>query len=207
MKKIELKIAGISISPSNTSSYIIVLEEKNKVSGVRLPLVIKPQDAQYILMKLEGEKTKPLIQDLFKELTDRFTNLDHVLIKDVREGIPYCDLLFKSGVSEEFSIECSVGDAISLSITFKCPIFSNKSVLDSCGIILDDRDIYVDGEIEFEYSDDYDNSEFLPSKKDPMVTIQDLENMLIKAVQNEEYEIASQLRDRIDALKDKNRKC
>lgn len=191
MKKLELKIIGLSYSQTQAGSYVLVLGEKK--GNLKLPIIIKHNDAQFIAMKIEKLKTpRPLIHDLFKNFAENINaDLQQVYISHVLEGIFYCKLVFSNSI-EEFEIECSVGDAICLALSFKCSIFCSQDVLKVSGIEMDD-----DGNI----TDDQEESNHQERDYSGGVSIENLEQMLEKAIENEEYEIASQLRDRIEELK------
>jgi bifunctional DNase/RNase len=191
MKKVELKIVGLSYSQSQAGSYILVLGMKR--GKLKIPIIIKPNDAQFIAMKMEGLKTpRPVTHELFKKITDNLNaDLQGIYISNVLEGIFYAKLIF-SNMIDEFEIECSVGDAICLALSYKCPIFCAKEVLKISGIEIDD-----DGSITEEQTE----TNHKERGSGVGVTVENLEKMLEKALENEEYEIASQLRDRISELK------
>ena len=191
MKKVELRIIGLSYSQTQVGSYVLVLGKKK--GNTRLPIIIKPLDAQYISMKIEDIKTsRPLTQDLIRSITDSLgADLQQVVITNVIEGIFYAKMIFSN--IDEFEIECSVGDAISQALSYGWPIFCNKEVLNICGIEMSD-----DGTVtEEQYKENHKERDYNGG-----VTVENLENMLQKAIENEEYEIASQLRDRINEIKD-----
>jgi len=194
MKKKQVKVIGVSYRQSQMGSYIVVLSE---MKGKRkLPLIVKPVDAQQIALKIEGIKSpRPLTHDLFKSLTDSFEiDIQEVYIYSVLEGIFYAKIIATNGL-DEVEIECAVGDGISLSLVYDCPIYVSKSVLDSAGISInddgtsmeeDDSELEEDGEKEVKH-----------------VSVDDLEKLMQGALENEEYEIAAEIRDRIQSLKSK----
>ena len=142
---------------------------------------------------MEDLKTpRPLTLDLFKKITDCFNvDLQQVYIANVLEGIFYAKLIFSNAV-DEFEIECSIGDAIAMSMSYSCPIFCSKEVLKISGIEMNEDGTVDNDQDEINHKDrDYSGG----------VTVENLEKMLDKALENEEYEIASQLRDRINELK------
>jgi bifunctional DNase/RNase len=193
MKKVELKIIGLSYSQTQAGSYVLVLGERKGKGKLKLPIIIKPNDAQFIAMKMEGLKTpRPLTHELFKKITDNFSvDLQQIFISNVLEGIFYAKLIF-SNIVDEFEIDCSVGDAICLALSYKCPVFCSKEVLNISGIEMDEDGTVSETQNETNHKErDYSGG----------VTVENLEKMLEKAIQNEEYEIASQLRDRINELK------
>jgi len=197
MKRKKLKIMGLSYSQTQAGSYIVVLSE---VKGNRkIPVVVKGSDAQQIALKLEKIKSpRPLTHDLFKSLVDEF-NIDvkEVFIYSIVEGVFYCKIISSNGV-EDVEIETTIGDGITLALVLKCPLMVNVDVLDTAGININD-----DGtEPERDETDDLDIELVDANPKKRVVSIEDLEKMMQKALENEEYEIAAELRDRISELKD-----
>jgi len=193
MKRRELKILGLSYSQSQVGSYVLVLSDKN--GSRKLPLIIKPLEAQRIALELEGIKSpRPLTHDLIKSMSDSFgIDVQEVYIHSLLEGVFYTKLVTSNGI-DEVEIECTAGDAMALSVIYKCPIFVTSAILDSAGIVIteegeSDEDIY-----EFD-----DEIETVPER---VVSIEDLENLMNEAIKNEEYEIAAEIRDRINELKE-----
>lgn len=194
MKKIKVKILGLSYSQSQIGSYVLILSELK--GDLKLPIIIKQNDAQYITLKMEEIKTpRPMTQDLFKSFTDIFNSeVVEVCITHIVEGIFYSKVTITT-LTDTHEIVCGVGDAISMALLYKCPIYVSKEVIDIAGIYMNDN-----GEITNEQNKkNHENRE----PKD-MVSVDSLEKMLQNAIDNEEYEIASQLRDRINQLKSKN---
>lgn len=208
MKKRELKIIGLSYSQTQIGSYVIVLSDKK---GLRkLPLIIKPIEAQRIAMELEGmTPPRPMTHDLFRLTSDAFgIDIQEVFIHTLLEGIFHTKITVSNGI-EEVEIECSLGDAIALSTIFKCPIYTTQDILQNVGIIIND-----DGSIPKENSDDYDDEDYddedefdellmmVENENSRKVSIEDLEKIMNEAIHNEEYEIAAEIRDRIQKLKE-----
>lgn len=192
MKK-EVKVLGLSYSQSNSGSYVVVLSEKK--GKRKLPIVIKPADAQQIALKIEGVKSpRPLTHDLFKSITDTYEiDITEVHIYAILEGIFYTKIVTSNGI-EESEVDCTAGDGIALSIVYDCPLYVAKEVLEVSGVYIND-----DGST-IEDSDDFEEEEKeIPAKR--VVSIEDLEHMIEDAIRNEEYEIAAEIRDRIEKLK------
>lgn len=200
MKK-EVKILGLSYSQSQSGSYVVVLSEKK--GKRKLPVVIKPSDAQQIALKIEGVKSaRPLTHDLFKTITDCYgIDIQEVYIHTVLEGIFYTKLVTHNGI-EDMEIECTAGDGIALAMVYQCPIFADKEVLDSSGIFVnDDGSQMSQDEIDTE---DVEEEVVSTKKAKRVVSVEDLEHMMNDAIANEEYEIAAEIRDRINKLKEEN---
>jgi hypothetical protein len=198
MKK-EVKVLGLSYSQSSTGSYVVVLSEKK--GKRKLPIVIKPSDAQQIALKIEGVKSpRPLTHDLFKNLVESyFIDIQEVYIYALLEGVFYTKLVTSNGI-DDIEIECTAGDGIALSIVFDCPLYASKEVLDLSGVYINDDGTAMEkSDIE---EDDYIEEE-VETKR--VVSIEDLEHMIEDAIKNEEYEIAAEIRDRIEKLKKENK--
>ena len=193
MRRKELKILGLSYSQSQIGSYVLVLSEKK--GNKKIPLIIKPTEAQRIALDLEGIKSpRPLTHDLVKSVTDAFEiDVQEVFIYSLAEGIFYTKILASNGI-EEVEIECTGGDGIALSVIYKCPIYVTTEILDSVGIVIADDGSGLSHDLD-------DEGEIYDSPKEISISIEDLEHMMNDAIENEEYEIAAEIRDRISKLK------
>jgi len=193
MKKEELKVYGLSYSHTHSGSYVLVLGQVD--GNLKLPIIVKSHDAHVIAMKVEKLKSvKPLLHDIVKTLTDNLgADLQQVYISHILEGVFYCKLVFMC-TFEDFEIDCSVADGISLAMTYSCPIMCSSEVLSISGINMSpDGEITEEQEVENKQDRDYKS----------VLSVDNLQKMLDKAIENEEYEIASQLRDRIKEIKEK----
>ena len=185
---------GLSYSQSQIGSYVVVLGEKK--GNKKLPVIIKPNDAQNIAVKLEHINTaRPLTHDLLKSVTDSFQiDVYEIFIYGLIEGMFYAKAMTSNGL-EEVGIECSIGDAIAISLVYKCPIWINVDILDQAGINLNDDGSDVES---IEIEDDFEEEE---DDVDSKTSVDDLEKLMQGAIANEEYEIAAEIRDRISRLK------
>ena len=200
MKRKELKILGLSYSQTQIGSYVVVLSE---VKGRRkIPLIIKQNEAQRIAVELEGMKmTRPGTHDLIKSLVDSFEiDIQEVFIHSLVEGIFYTKLITSNGI-EDIDIECTAGDALVISCLHKCPIYTTSDILNTAGISIDDDGSNIDDNLD-DYDDGISDEEVDELfEKNRVISIEDLEHMMNEALKNEEYEIAAELRDKINELK------
>jgi bifunctional DNase/RNase len=209
MKRKKVKILGLSYSQSQVGSYVVILSESK--GNRKIPVVIKPAEAQHIAMKLENIKSpRPLTHDLMKSLSDPFgIEVHEVYIYSLAEGVFYTKILATNGI-EEIELDCSIGDGMALSLVYKCPIWINTEIIETAGIDVSDADVQTDSEgiededdFEIESIVDMDTGEDIYSNKSKKrtVSIEDLAHMMDNAIANEEYEIAAEIRDRISKLK------
>ena len=197
MSLVRLNIRGISYSQTQNGAYALIL---NEVEGERkLPIVIGAFEAQSIAIALEKEikPPRPLTHDLFKNFADRFdVVVKQVIIHKLVDGVFYSSIICERDKIEEI-IDARTSDAIALALRFESPIFTYKNILDQAGIYLQhqpESDIISDG-----VTVQPEKEEVVVSSSDNInqVTLQELENMLEKAVEDEDYEKAARIRDEI----------
>ena len=197
MNKIGLEIIGLSYSQTQSGAYALVLGEK--AGNRRLPIIIGGFEAQAIAIELENmTPSRPLTHDLFKTFATTFDiNIKEVLIYNLVEGIFFAKLIcIKDG--KEVEIDARTSDAIALAVRFNCPVYTFEFILSSAGIILDEESDSLEfetdntsGESQVEMSSDSANDLTKTS-------IADLDKILNEALQKEDYERASIIRDEMN---------
>lgn len=191
MDKIKLDIAGLSYSQTQSGAYALVLTESG---GKRqLPIIIGGFEAQAIAIELEKmTPTRPLTHDLFKNFAQAFSIVvNEVVIYNLIEGIFYSKLICERD-GQVTEIDARTSDAIAIGVRFNCPIYTFESILSSAGILLDETQ---------EKDDDFNlDEEEVPAAEGSLesLTVEELENQLNEAIENEDYELASRIRDEIN---------
>ena len=191
MDKIKLEIVGLSYSQTQSGAYALVLSEVD--GNRRLPIIIGGFEAQAIAIELEKMMpTRPLTHDLFKNFATTFNiSVKEVIIYNLVEGIFYSKLICdQNGVTTE--IDARTADAIAIGVRFQCPVYTYESILSSAGILLDETS-GDDENLFAEMEEDETGGETLDEQ-----SIEDLETELSNALSNEDYELASKLRDEIN---------
>ncbi len=198
MKKIRLEIVGMSYSQSQSGAYALILG----VSGEkkRLPIIIGGFEAQAIAIELEKMKpTRPLTHDLFRNFAGHFDiRIKEVVINKFEEGIFFSKLVCEHQ-GEVSEIDSRTSDAVALAIRFNCPIFAYQEIIDEAGIVMDDET-----EIESEGEEELVKTEGSSTQFEDYL-LEELEDMLKKAINAENYEEASRLRDEIDKRNSKTK--
>lgn len=192
MNKIQLDIIGLSYSQTQSGAYVLLLSEKN--GERKLPVIIGAYEAQAIAIELEGMiPNRPLTHDLFKSVTDSFMiQLNEVLIDELNEGIFHAKLLFEQN-GQVIRIDARTSDAIAIAVRFKCPIYALDKIMDSAGILMGEEET-TQSETSPKISEASQDSE---SGITSLATEQ-LQQMLEKAIEEEDYELASKIRDEIN---------
>ena len=137
MKKILLKIAGLSYSQTRAGAYALILEEED--GNRRLPVIIGTSEAQSIAIQLEGLKPyRPLTHDLFVSMASSFhIEVTEVNIIKLEEGIFYSEIICKKE-NTKIKIDSRTSDAIAIALRFKAPIFVKESIMTKAGMLFDD---------------------------------------------------------------------
>lgn len=189
MKKIKLEVVQIQYSQTQSGAYALVLEDTK--GKRRIPIIIGGLEAQAIAVELERMKpSRPLTHDLFKPIFDEFgLQVNEVIIYNLVEGIFYAKIICSNG-EKEVEIDSRTSDAIAIALRFECPIYTFDFIVSSAGISLEDEDSQVGNEEEAEDGSDED----IITEYSRFSDVQ-LDEMLSKALENEDYEKASRIRD------------
>jgi bifunctional DNase/RNase len=176
MDEVELKVHDMSSTLQPADAYALVLEE---VNGERkLPIIIGAVEAQAIKVEMmEYKPPRPLTHDLFLTLMKEVgIELKKVLIYKVKDGV-YYSYLFIDKEGQELKIDSRTSDAIALAMRCGCPIYTTDEIIES-------EQLIEAGDKAF-------------TVKVNMLSIDILKESLAKAVEEEDYEQASHLRDEI----------
>ena len=189
MEKIELKIIGLSYSQTQSGAYALVLAEKQ--GSRRLPIIIGGFEAQSIAIELEKMKpSRPLTHDLFKTFVEAVdVKIKEVLIYNLVEGVFYAKIVCDQN-GHLMDLDARTSDAIAIGIRADCPVYTFEHILSSAGIQLED-------EIEAE-STAIESVEKEEKQGLSAVSIEELEQLLQEAIDMEDYERASEIRDELN---------
>jgi bifunctional DNase/RNase len=194
MEKIRLEIIGMSYSQSQSGAYALILGEKD--GKRRLPIIIGGFEAQSIAIELEKIKTpRPLTHDLFKTFAESFDiRISEVIINKFSEGVFYAMLQCTDG-KKEMEIDSRTSDAIALALRFGCPVYTFESIMVAAGILMEE-------DTETSKTEETSEEESVTEETSYSEhTLEDLNQMLQSAVENEEYEKAVRIRDEIKKRK------
>ncbi|MEJ6736796.1 MAG: bifunctional nuclease family protein [Flavobacteriales bacterium] len=194
MNLVQLDIDRLEPSSSNKNSYVLLLRE---IAGDRkLPIVIGPCNAGSIAIYLESNRKpeRPLTHDIIKSITNNFNiTVSRVVIHTLKEGVFHASFFCFMDGDEEIELDARTSDAIAIAIRMGCPIFTYEDILKEAGFVLtDDFAGYKD-----------DNSEDLEVTKNILDTLSlgELNKQMKSAIEEEDYELASKLRDEINKRK------
>jgi uncharacterized protein len=198
MKRVKLKVMGISYSQTQSGAYALILIEEN--GERRIPIIIGGFEAQAIVIKLENlDPPRPLTHDLFKKFADEFDiAVVEVIIYKLEEGVFFSKLVCNNG-EKEYSIDSRTSDAVAIALRFGCPIFITEEILEKAGITINPSDTQIAS------ANEADNLFESERTKYGTFSDEELYNMIDDAVKTEDYERAAAIRDEIEKRKKKKR--
>lgn len=164
---------------SRTGSYILMLEEPE--SGRRVPIVIGEHEAHGILIAKGMVPTgRPTTHKLMVDIMESYgMRLTSASIDRVSDGIFYATLHTTDGFNNK-DIDSRTTDAVTLALLFGVPLMMDERVLEECG------------------------TSAAPSKPvAEVVTVESLERELKRCEEEEDYERAAEIQERIEKMKGK----
>jgi len=198
MKRVKLKVTGISYSQTQSGAYALILNEEN--GDRRIPIIIGGFEAQAIVIKLENlDPPRPLTHDLFKKFADEFNiAVIEVMIYKLEEGVFFSKLVCNNGV-KEYSIDSRTSDAVALALRFDCPIYITEEILEKAGIAVSSSDSDTSSLSETDTDFTGENAKYASYSDE------DLYKMIDDSVKTEDYERAASIRDEIEKRKKKKK--
>lgn len=198
MKKLQLDILALKYSQAQTGAYSLILGEAD--GPRKLSIIIGGFEAQAIAIAIEKmNTTRPLTHDLFKLMADAYhIHMKEVVIYNLVDGIFFARLVCDDGIKQE-EIDARTSDAIALAIRFGCPIYTYDFILKAAGSVepelpaqTDDTDMAEESEEKGFSADDIKLSD---------LNNDELKERLQQAIDNEDYEEATRIRDEINRRK------
>jgi hypothetical protein len=189
MDKIELTVLGISASTASNNAFALILKESD--GDKRLPIIIGAFEAQAIALEIEGIVTpRPMTHDLIKKIIDELDDeISQVYINDLQDGTFFSKLILKNSGIE---IDSRPSDAIALAVRYNCPIYIDSYIMDNNAVeSIDD------------FEDESNSGSNVKPKKSEFTgksKIEQLQISLEKAIEEENYEKAANLRDEIKKI-------
>jgi len=177
MKRVPVEVTGITVCPPY-QAYMLVLHE---TEGLRwLPIFIGQQEASNISQIMRGNRiARPQTFDLIFNLIDTTgARVEEVIVSELRDQTFYAMVILRLSSGGVRQVDARPSDAIALSIRTRAPIFVAEKVMDEAG--------QMEGD-EVRIVDDTDQLKLLNQK-------------LQEAVEQEDYEEAARIRDRIRVL-------
>jgi bifunctional DNase/RNase len=196
-KKVKLSVLGISFSQVQAGAYALLFGEDGGLR--RLPVVIGMPEAQSIALILEGlTPPRPLAHDLICAMWNKLgITMQEAVIHKIEDGAFVAELLLlHNGKQHRFDSRTS--DAVALAVRTGAPIFTTETIMRQMAIVVDEKP-------QPEGAPEPCGNE-PPQEDDKLSALQldALNDRLRDAVKDENYELATRLRDEIDRRKNKS---
>jgi uncharacterized protein len=183
---------------------------------VAVPIFIAPLEAQSILIGLGSVKMpRPLTHDLFITVLESLeSSVNRVEITSLKEGTYYAKLILESA-GAEVAIDARPSDCLALAVRVKCPIYIDETVVDEAGISvkmveekgrelkqIDPSSLQPDQPDQPDQSDEEADQASIADAPvfQPEPEMAGLKKLLDAAIEEENYEEAARLRDKIREL-------
>ena len=193
MHEVELTVKGLSYSQGKSGAYALILAEKGE-GGRKLPVVIGGAEAQSIAVAMEKSVAppRPLTHDTWVNMLKEMNVIvEKVVIHRLVNGVFFASIYSVDENGKQLIFDSRPSDAVALAVRVECPIYALDSLLEQAGITPQEEQ-EADGTAELE-------EEELDTLEEQ--SREELEQLLEEAVENEDYELAARLRDKLDKLK------
>ncbi len=191
MKKFKYMVFGISYSYGTNSNVLILADIETPER--KLPVIVSDDDAKFMALLIENIDTKTistLKQNNYIKIIDTFGYIvDKIYIHSVVEGKFYCKVYLNNGIDTK-EMELSVSDAISLSLSYKSKIYVSEEVVNSSSILMNNNGVITKEQEEV-------NRTQTESTNNSVSNIENLKIALDRAIEEQDFETAAKLRDRI----------
>lgn len=191
MEKVQLEVLGLSQNPASQGTYALVLKEME--GERRLPIVIGTPEAMAISNELEGTpRPRPMTHDLLKNAIEALdASVMSVFIHDLSDQTFYALIQLDRNDAE---LDSRPSDAIAIALRFNAPIYIADHLLDEAGFTPEELEAGI------EEAKTKEKDEAVPEKNKIRTRREILEEYLQRAIDQEEYEKAAQIRDEIERL-------
>lgn len=190
-KIVELEIIALSHSVTQSQNYAVVLGEME--GNRRLPIVIGGYEAQAIAVVLERmTPNRPLTHDLFKNALSSFgIEVKEIIINNLLDGIFYSQLICEKE-GEVIKIDSRTSDALALAVRFNCPVYTYEFIMDAAGVVLEETEEDTKKQVVQKEKNQKAYSSY---------STDELEKLLKKVLDEENYEKAAHIRDELNKRK------
>lgn len=198
--RIKLKVLGLSYNQLQSGAFALLLAQEG--GPYRIPIVIGAAEAQSIAIRIEGiTPPRPLTHDLFISFAQAFgVRLREVFIYKFEDGIFSSELTFSDG-DRTVVLDARTSDAIAIAMRLGTPVYTTRAILEETGFI-----------IENEQEDEPNHDDGPAVEPEPAATqepkpenlaLEELEKMLARLIEDENYEEAARISEIIKRKKSK----
>ena len=191
--RIKLSILGISYSQVQAGAYALIFAEEEGVR--RLPVIVGAPEAQSIAIAMEGiVPPRPLSHDLmfamFKELD---IELIEVLIYKFENGAFSAEILLQQN-GRMYHFDARTSDAVALALRTNSTIYTTEDIMREMAVVFRESEPQESPQKNNADEDSEENILEVLSE----IRMDALQKRLEDALKEEDYELATWLRDEIN---------
>lgn len=190
----EVNIADVSIT---NVGFALFFKPVGSTSPKVVPIFIGPLETYSISSALDGitpprPNTHDLMINIFKQMEARLLN---VVINDIIGNIFYARIVIQHE-DRILEIDARPSDSVALAIRSGCPIFMHEKVYRDAAVIIGEEGEAAETGEKPIISDE--------NQVEDRTDLERLQEQLQRALENENYEDAARIRDRIRDFKQEN---
>jgi bifunctional DNase/RNase len=190
-----------TVAQTDQGNVVLV---RPKGSDLAVPIFIGQLETQSILIGMGGaEVPRPLTHDLvLKLLSELSAEVSRIEIHDLRESTFYARLIIQAE-GLDLVVDARPSDAIGIAVRAACPVFIAESVVEEAGISVNlVAGLQVDADAPSAMGEAFTEEAITGSlaRASSESIAQSLRSELEKAVDDEDYEKAAAIRDKLKEL-------
>lgn len=208
MEHIELEIADIKSAQHQSDAFALVMKEKG---GKRqFPVIIGLSEARAIALQFNTIKPlRPTTHDLFSNFADKCGyKVKNVEIVNYSSGIFYSSIVMADAAGSEIALDSRTSDAVTLALKYNAPIIIGKELFEKIHTLLAENNAPKSNTTEEQPVAQNDNAAMTNLDDDKYMMhklrempLEELQDMLDGAIECEEYEMASKIKEELERRK------
>ena len=185
--RIRLKVLGLSYNQLQSGAFALILAEDP--GPRRIPVVIGAPEAQSIAIRMEGLRPpRPITHDLFVSFAQAFgVRLREMFIYRFEDGIFYSELTFTDG-ERQIQLDARTSDGVAIAMRTGAPIYTTEEILEQTGFVMEEAP--GTDERPAAVRDDAPDE-----PREENLAVEELQKMLDRAIEDENYEEAARLNE------------
>ncbi|MCR9145284.1 MAG: DUF151 domain-containing protein [bacterium] len=197
---LEVTISDVSIT---NVGFAIFLKPQESNSNKVVPIFIGPLETYSISSALDGvtpprPNTHDLIVNMLQEMEARIL---HIIINDIIGSIFYARIVIQTseGVVE---LDARPSDSVAVAIRTRCPMYMHEKVYREAAVVIGEESGAAEPAPKDDEDEEQQAAELLLNE--PRSELEQLKQELQKAVEDENFERAAMLRDKIKQMLQEN---
>ncbi len=197
---LEVTISDVSIT---NVGFAIFLKPQESSSNKVVPIFIGPLETYSISSALDGvtpprPNTHDLIVNMLQEME---ASILHIIINDIIGSIFYARIVIQTseGVVE---LDARPSDSVAVAIRTRCPMYMHEKVYKEAAVVIGEETGAAEPAPDEEGDEEEAGTELMLSE--PRTELEQLKQDLQKAVEDENFERAAMLRDKIKQMLQEN---